>query len=222
MMVRLRKDDLVGEYGNLPNDRCELQITSFLAHVWNEIEHDTVYKNFNGNLSGLERDAIDSLGHLTKTGDTIIKGLISARDNRESRENENIKESNERFYEADKLLIFLQQHYGVKINNKKIDFFVGSKELLECLIAVNWNHPTKIVKIFSPKFLTEARRQTLKLQRFLEKRGSRKPKIDADTCDMFTVGICIEILADLEIALEDRHGSNREKLIVNALKDMNS
>ncbi|WP_246059238.1 GTP pyrophosphokinase [Shimia litoralis] len=43
MMVAVDDADCVGEFSNLGNDKCELQITSLLAHVWNEIEHDTVW-----------------------------------------------------------------------------------------------------------------------------------------------------------------------------------
>lgn len=220
MMLCIKEDDLVGEYRNLPNDRCELQITSLLAHVWNEIQHDTVYKTLSGELSDLERDAIDSLGHLTKTGDNIIKSLIRAREFREDKEHDELNEENKRLKNTENLVTFMYRHYGEKVNNKKIDFSNGAKEFLSALEAINWHHPSDITQVFSPNFLNEARKETLKLQRFLDRRGSKKPKIDADTLDMFTVGLCMKRLKKLEIEMSDVHGSNRTKLIMNAFKDI--
>ncbi len=55
MQVCLRASDLHGKGDNLDDDHCELQITSMLAHVWNEIEHDVVYKGDKSALSEDER-----------------------------------------------------------------------------------------------------------------------------------------------------------------------
>lgn len=220
MMLCIKEDDLIGEYWNLPNDRCELQITSFLAHVWNEIEHDTVYKALSGDLSDLESDAIDSLGHLTKTGDTIIKNLIRAREFREDKEHNELNEESKRIRNTEELVTFMYDYYGEKVNNRKIDFSNGAKEFLNALEAVNWHHPSDIIQVFSPNFLNDARKETLKLLRFLDRRGSKKPKIDVDTMDMFTVGLCMKRLNRLEVEMVDVHGSNRTKLILNAFKDM--
>ena len=44
MQICLREEDLSKDDAETLIDSCELQITSMLAHVWNEIEHDTIYK----------------------------------------------------------------------------------------------------------------------------------------------------------------------------------
>lgn len=220
MMLGIKNSDLVGRYENLPNDLCELQITSFLAHVWNEIEHDTVYKKLSGELSEEELDAIDSLGHLTKTGDNIITSLIRAREFREDKEHYELSEENKRLKNVEELVTFMSKYYGDKINNNRINFSNGAREFLKALTAINWHHPSDIVAVFSPTFLSEARKETLRLIRFLDRNGLRRPMIDVDTLDMFTVGLCMKRLTKLETALSDLHGSDRTKSIMNAFKDM--
>ena len=80
--VSLTGDDLGPGYENLGADTCEIQICSLLAHVWNELEHDLAYKPLTGDLSEEETRALDSPGNLTRAGDNVIVGLLSATDAR--------------------------------------------------------------------------------------------------------------------------------------------
>ncbi|MFX1682871.1 RelA/SpoT domain-containing protein [Mitsuaria sp. CC2] len=80
--VFLPEEDLAGANENLAGTTCEIQVCSLLAHVFNEIEHDLQYKPLAGELSIVERELIDQLGLLTKSGDITIKRLLHETDDR--------------------------------------------------------------------------------------------------------------------------------------------
>lgn len=80
--VFLPEEDLAGTNENLARTTCEIQVCSLLAHVFNEIEHDLQYKPLAGELSDTERELIDQLGLLTKSGDITIKRLLHETDDR--------------------------------------------------------------------------------------------------------------------------------------------
>lgn len=80
--VFLPEEDLAGTNENLAGTTCEIQVCSLLAHVFNEIEHDLQYKPLSGELSHVERELIDQLGLLTKSGDITIKRLLHETDDR--------------------------------------------------------------------------------------------------------------------------------------------
>ena len=220
MMIALNKSDCVGQFSNLGSDKCELQITSLLAHVWNEIEHDTVYKNLTGELSDLEREAIDSLGNLTKTGDSIIKSLLRARQAREDKQQLDLSEESARFTHAHELAEFLEKHFGPKINGQNMDYASGTRELLACLRAVNWHHPRDVTSQFAPGFLQAARKETLKLKRFLEKNQRARPSLDVETCDLLIVAVIMKKHDILARAMCDVHSNKREKAILGVFEEV--
>lgn len=76
--VFLRDEDLVGNYENLRGTSCEVQICSMMAHVWNEIEHDIGYKPSGTGAGDVELGMLESLGHLTRSGDAVITRLLAA------------------------------------------------------------------------------------------------------------------------------------------------
>ncbi|AGI73889.1 hypothetical protein OA238_c39500 [Octadecabacter arcticus 238] len=219
MMVAANESDCVGEFSNLGNDKCELQITSLLAHVWNEIEHDTVYKNLTGELSVLEHEAIDSLGNLTKTGDSVIKSLLRARQGREDKQQLDLSEESARFATAEELSEFLSKHFGPKVNGQEMDYAAGGRELLFCLRAVNWHHPRDITGQFAPRFLLDARKETLRLKRFLEKSQRSRPTLDAASCDLFIVAVIIKKHEALAREMRDVHSNRREKAILGVFEE---
>lgn len=219
MMVAVNDGDCVGEFSNLGNDKCELQITSLLAHVWNEIEHDTVYKDLTGELSDLEREAINSLGNLTKTGDSIIKSLLRARQAREDKQQLDLSEESARFTHSDELSEFLEKHFGPRINGQKVDYGSGSRELLTCLRSVNWHHPRDVTSQLSPGFLQAARKETLRLKRFLEKNQRARPSLDAETCDLLLVAVIMKKHETLARAMHDVHSNKREKAILGVYEE---
>ena len=74
--VYLPADELVGTYENLRGVACEIQVSSMLAHVWNEIEHDLRYKPQMGEPSEKENELLQGLDRLMRVGDTVIKHLL--------------------------------------------------------------------------------------------------------------------------------------------------
>lgn len=84
--VTLKQDDLVEPFENLEGLTCEIQVCSLLAHVWNELEHDLVYKPTSGEISDRETDSLKVLGNLTLSGDVVIKQLFEANADRIKRE----------------------------------------------------------------------------------------------------------------------------------------
>lgn len=79
LLVTLPKEDLVNaNLSNLDGVICEVQVCSLLAHVWNEIEHDLVYKQFSGTPGESEVNLLKALGNETIAGDAVISELIKA------------------------------------------------------------------------------------------------------------------------------------------------
>lgn len=76
--VVLTDEYVSGANGNVRNVCCEIQVTSMLAHVWNEIEHDLIYKPLTGDVSEEEREALRALGHLTVAADLLVQELYRA------------------------------------------------------------------------------------------------------------------------------------------------
>lgn len=76
--VYLPDQELAGDFDNLRDVSCEVQICSMMAHVWNEIEHDIGYKPEGTGPSDAERGLLETLGHLTRAGDAAITRLLDA------------------------------------------------------------------------------------------------------------------------------------------------
>ncbi|MCB9184080.1 MAG: RelA/SpoT domain-containing protein [Flavobacteriales bacterium] len=77
-LVKVTEEDLEGNNENLEDARCEIQVCSLLAHVYNEIEHDLRYKTLSGELEKHENGLLNILGKLTETGDTVITETLDA------------------------------------------------------------------------------------------------------------------------------------------------
>ena len=76
VQAHLRARDLAHPFQNLNGLSCEVQVCSMLAHVWNEIAHDIVYKRPMGEPSTTELALIRKLAELTLSGDKAITQLI--------------------------------------------------------------------------------------------------------------------------------------------------
>lgn len=220
MQICLLDDQLTGNLKNLKNDQCELQITSMLAHVWNEIEHDTIYKAKSGDLSNAERRAIDSLGLLTKTGDNIIESLLYSREMREEKEKSDSILRNEKFSEEGEMSSFLNSHFGDKVAGEKIDFSIGNSELLNTLQILEWDHPIEIRAHFSPQHMNTAKRVARKIQRFQQKADKARSAYRPNTCDLFLVAAFVSSENLLAEAFKWLHSNKREVALFNAYKEI--
>lgn len=188
MQICLRQSDLVGNQDNLKEDHCELQITSMLAHVWNEIEHDIVYKGDHSILSSDEKSAIESLGLLTKTGDNIISSLISSNLKRETDRKLKTTKESEEIRTQDELSDFLNSHYGDKFfsRSKTINYRKNTEALLNALVRLGFTHPSEIIRAITPKDIYNMRKEHWpRFKAFLTSKDFKKPFPDMDTCDLF-------------------------------------
>lgn len=87
--VALPDEYLIGDNENLKEMSCEIQVCSMLAHVWNELEHDLIYKPQSGKPSSEEKELLRVLGNQTLAGDGIISRLLNATNFRQRTEHEN-------------------------------------------------------------------------------------------------------------------------------------
>ena len=221
MQICLLDDSLsVEDAATLTKDFCELQITSMLAHVWNEIEHDTIYKKKTGHLSTEERRAIHSLGLLTQTGDHIIQSLLSFRDIREKKENLDTQIKNEVFSNENDLSLFLLNHFGEKLGPDKIDFTVGSDDLLKVLHEIDWDHPNDIAARFKPQILLEARKIAIRIFNAQKRAARSRSLYRSGTCDLFFVALCIIDLSEAEKAFECLHAKSRASVLLKAFRQL--
>lgn len=88
VQLKLRPHELVGQFDNLADVSCEVQVCSMLAHVYNEIEHDLGYKPFSGDLAKAEVEALDAIGNIVSAGDTLIVHAIQRVEERNRNEND--------------------------------------------------------------------------------------------------------------------------------------
>lgn len=186
LQVRLRENDLVGNNANLKHDNCELQVTSMLAHVWNEIEHDIGYKSNNGQVSADEKSALASLGMLTKTGDNVIANLILANKSRidEFRDRQN------RFSNAEALTAFLDKHFGqFRVGTSAIDNGKNSHSFLDALRTLDFDHPNELVRQISPRQVIEAHQITRRMLELQRARNASKNIVELCTCDTYLTAL---------------------------------
>lgn len=215
MQICLLNESLSEEHAvTLTKDSCELQITSMLAHVWNEIEHDTIYKTKSGHLSNEERRAIHSLGLLTQTGDHIIQSLLSSRDIREKKEKLDTQIKTEIFDGENDLSAFLVNHFGEKVGPDKMDFTVGNDDLLKVLHEIDWDHPNDIRTNFSPQILLEARKIAIRIYNAQKRTDRTRSLYRPGTCDLFFVALCIIDLREAERGFECLHAKSRASVLL--------
>jgi ppGpp synthetase/RelA/SpoT-type nucleotidyltranferase len=220
MQICLREDHLSKDEAATLRDSCELQITSMLAHVWNEIEHDTIYKEKSGKLSNEEQRAINSLGLLTQTGDNIIQSLLASRDIREKKEKLDSQIKNERFGDKDELSSFLMNHFGDKIGPDKIDFSDGIEDLLNGLHAIDWDHPNDIMTNFTPKMMLEARKISNRISAAQKRTDRTRSLIRPRSCDLFFVALCLIDLTRAEKAAEDLSSKSRAAVLLKTFRQI--
>ncbi len=221
MQICLRDDGLIKEeVATLTKDSCELQITSMLAHVWNEIEHDTIYKTKTGCLSTEERRAINSLGLLTQTGDHIIQSLLSSRDIRKKKENLVTQKKNEIFSDENDLSEFLLNHFGEKVGPDRMDFTVGSDELLKVFHKIDWDHPNDIMTRFKPQILLDARKIAARIHSAQKKTDRSRSLYRPGTCDLFFVALCNIDLSEAEKSCECLSANSRASVLLRAFREL--
>lgn len=215
MQICIKPEALRGFDANLRKAHCELQITSMLAHVWNEVEHDIVYKG-KDDLLPQERTAIESLGLLTKSGDNIIGSLISAGLQREKAAEEHRRKQSERFQDAASLSSFLKSYFGDKVAGSKVDFDKYTEEFRRILVGLGWDHPSSVSLKFSPTLLDDAKRESVKFTKYLQKSDLQGKIFDPSTCDFLILTTYVADFASAKKYAEENHGKRREVAMLKA------
>ncbi|MFF0338366.1 GTP pyrophosphokinase family protein [Kribbella sp. NPDC004875] len=76
--VRLRASAPNDPEARYLSANIEVQIASVLMHAWSEVEHDLVYKPYEGKLSDEEYDLLDQLNGLVLAGEIALERLQKA------------------------------------------------------------------------------------------------------------------------------------------------
>ena len=80
--VRLRESALVDSQKRYAEAPVEIQVASVLMHAWSEVEHDLVYKPYQGTLSEDEYAILDELNGMVMAGELALERLQRAGDAR--------------------------------------------------------------------------------------------------------------------------------------------
>lgn len=176
--VFLMEGDLSAGNENLKSTTCEIQVCSLLAHVFNEIEHDLQYKPLAGELSEVERELIDQLGLLTKSGDITIKRLLHETDTR-------LKERTGEF--ADVYDFVARMREVMKLNG----FAANAGQLFDELVSLNLKTPeaiTQSIKGNSNQSIIEiATTEYQKLKNYLA--ASQPELLEDESSDILLAGV---------------------------------
>ncbi len=78
--VRLRETTLADSQKRYAEARVEVQVASVLMHAWAEVEHDLVYKPYQGLLSEDEYAILDELNGMVMAGEIALERLQRAGD----------------------------------------------------------------------------------------------------------------------------------------------
>lgn len=195
--VALPTDDLNGYNWNLAGATCEIQVVSLLAHVWNELEHDLIYKPRSGDLSPEEREALVNLGHQVRAGDGIIKALLDATDRRR-------KQQEGPFVDQWDFVSRVRDLFPAAA-----EFGQHSLQLLEELRAVGIDTPQLVDErlLGDDAEASRARGRNLldRLGAAMEERGDEVVRLDVDTSDVLLM-LFLEQHADSVLA---RHPGGR-------------
>ncbi len=76
--VRVKPSHLGESERRYTEARIEIQVASVLMHAWSEVEHDLIYKPYEGTLSEDEHAILDELNGLVLTGEIALERLERA------------------------------------------------------------------------------------------------------------------------------------------------
>jgi hypothetical protein len=172
--VVLPDEHVSGTNANLRNVRCEIQVSSMLAHVWNEIEHDLVYKPMTGDVSTEEREALRALGHLTVAADLVVQELYRATARR-------LEHQHGDFTDVYDFVARTRQHFP-----EATRFGDHAGQLLEVLVAEGYAAPDRLHELLGSD--PAARSQAL-IEAYAARAADddRAPALDPDTSDRLLV-----------------------------------
>lgn len=195
--VFLNEYELVGINENLKETTCEIQVCSLLAHVFNEIEHDLVYKNLKGDPSDSEKEQLEALANITKSGDTIIKTLFAATIARRlNTEGE--------FNDVYDFIYRMRPNFPHASN-----FGNNAEQLYEILTKLGLDAPTKIKELikYDSNSATNAYELAQKLSKFLDQNQDVQLEVDPLSSDQLLILILMD--SDRVSRLKELYPSGR-------------
>lgn len=193
-LVLLTEADLIEGYENLSETRCEIQVCSLLAHVWNEIQHDLEYKPMSGQLSAQERLALTGLGDLTRSGDSIIETLLTATDARLA-----------------EIQGVFQDQWDFVARARKLfpdagDFGTHSGQLYTEMLAFDFDSPERLSELLGADGIERAAGLLDRLQEYLTAHGDTVVRqLDSDSSDV----LLMLLLENHAQGILDRHPGGR-------------
>jgi ppGpp synthetase/RelA/SpoT-type nucleotidyltranferase len=177
--VSIKKDDLDDDTSNLEGLTCEIQVCSMLAHVWNEIEHDLVYKPTTGVISEREKDSLKNLALNTLGGDIVIKQLFEANAER-------IKQAQDLAAPFIDVYDFVTRIRDYFPDSSQFGAYAG--QLYENLTALGFDTPTKIYDEFLTGNYKEKSSQILhQLHGYLAGIGDDAVRVEPESSDALLV-----------------------------------
>ena len=191
--ICLPEEELIGDYENLRGASCEIQICSMMAHVWNEIEHDIAYKPEGTGPETVEKGLLESLGHLTCSGDAIITRLLEATELRLQRQTGD-------FVDVHDFVARLRNEFpGLELSvNAGVAFEIA--QLLELSNPGRVFEASGAVRTDLPA--AQARLQAFNA--FLQNLGSSELQLNARSADVLTVALLERNAAAVVTAIEGR------------------
>jgi ppGpp synthetase/RelA/SpoT-type nucleotidyltranferase len=177
--VALKQEDLEEPNNNLKGLTCEIQVCSLLAHVWNELEHDLVYKPTTGKLSDRETESLKILGNLTLSGDVVIKQLFDANAER-------VKEAQQDEVAFQDVFDFVTRLRDQFPDSE--DFGKNAGQLFDDIVDLGYDTEAKIRKVFLTDGYKDKSSTLLeKLQHYMEKQQDDTVQIEPDSSDALLV-----------------------------------
>lgn len=191
--VCLPEEELIGEYENLRDTSCEIQICSMMAHVWNEIEHDIAYKPEGSGPGVVEKGLLASLGHLTCSGDAMITRLLEATELR-------LREQTGDFTDVHDFVARLRKEFpGLELS-------VNAGVAFEISQLIDLTNPDRVVQNAGSlkKDLAKSQARLAAFNDYMQNLGSSELQLNARSADVLTVALLNERAADILRAIAGR------------------
>ena len=134
--VSIKSDFINEQQKHYCDAKIEIQVASVLMHAWSEVEHDLVYKPYQGELSRTEYIILDELNGLVLSGELALERLQSAMEQR-------IKESGREFANNYELASYLFEIAKGKLDEN--DPMLGDVDVLFMLLErMKINSPSQL------------------------------------------------------------------------------
>ncbi len=135
--VKLRPETLQEAHRRYADSVVEIQVASVLMHAWAEVEHDLVYKPFQGRLSEEEYAILDELNGLVLAGEISLERLQAAMERR-------LSQDEVVFASHFDLAGYLHSKLSEKLGEAPPEWAIGSVDLLfDLMRELDIAHPDK-------------------------------------------------------------------------------